>query len=94
MDQNCQFEPEELKTIEAQKILCQAFLSLSAATTFLRAFNLLIGLPHVHHDDIDRRLLEERLEFSVGDLTVKVRSSSILTSFNFNAFIHESTTVF
>ncbi|KAL5964133.1 hypothetical protein TSMEX_008078 [Taenia solium] len=36
------------------------------------AADLLIGLPHVHHEDIDRRLLEERLEFITGDLTVKM----------------------
>ncbi|VDM32366.1 unnamed protein product [Hydatigera taeniaeformis] len=56
-------------------------VAIFAFTDFLRMLlDLLVGLPHVHHEDIDRRLLEERLEFITGDLTVKVRLSSALSS--------------
>nr|CDS26534.1 conserved hypothetical protein [Hymenolepis microstoma] len=43
--------------------------------------DLLIGIPHVHHDDIDKRLLEERLEFSVSELTAKGANRQALEAF-------------
>uniref|UniRef100_A0A5K3EKG6 Transmembrane protein n=1 Tax=Mesocestoides corti TaxID=53468 RepID=A0A5K3EKG6_MESCO len=57
-------------------------VAIFAFTDFLQVlFDLFIGWPHVHQDEIDRRLLEERLEFSTSDLTVKSTNRQILESF-------------
>ncbi|KAL5106410.1 hypothetical protein TcWFU_008879 [Taenia crassiceps] len=59
-----------------------AKVAVFAFTDFLlMLLDLLIGLPHVHHEDIDRRLLEERLEFTTGDLTVKTTNRQVLEAF-------------
>ncbi|KAH9281845.1 hypothetical protein ECG_05589 [Echinococcus granulosus] len=59
-----------------------AKVAIFASTDFLQMLlDLLIGLPHVHHEDIDRRLLEERLEFTTGDLTVKTTNRQVLEAF-------------
>ncbi|VDK33905.1 unnamed protein product [Taenia asiatica] len=59
-----------------------AKVAIFAFADFLRMLlDLLIGLPHVHHEDIDRRLLEERLEFITGDLTVKTTNRQVLEAF-------------